>query len=260
MEHPLLWGGKDVAHGFKWEGSDPKTSPATVRHVCPHCRESITQAEYLAVYDQGAWVDHRHRYRYGMDRQWRDGEGKSCRPPRHVAFDDAWTAYSPQRTWADIVREFLEARISQKAGDNGPMMGFVNETLAQTWEEEVEQTDASVLQRRAEQEKPIALRVVPAGACKVLMAIDNQGDRWEATTWAVGRGEEMWPIDHQVIYGNLADQREWDAKLDPLITTVYAHEYGARMPIDAVAIDTGGNWTHQAYTYVRNRPDRKSVV
>ena len=42
-EHPLMWGGKDKAHGFKWE----RGKPETVRHVCPHCRQSITQADYM---------------------------------------------------------------------------------------------------------------------------------------------------------------------------------------------------------------------
>jgi len=255
-EHPLLWGGKDVAHGFKWAGSDPKASPPTVRHVCPHCRASITQADYLGAMDAGAWVDHLDRYRYDHVRKiWLDAQGAECRPPRHVAFDDVWTAYSPQRTWADIVREFLEARIAQKGGDSAPMQGFVNETLAQVWEEEYEHTDATVLQARAKLDTDVPLLTVPAGACKILMGIDTQADRWEATVWAMGRGEEMWPIDHRVVYGNPASQADWAAKLDPLIATVYQHVHGARMPIDAVGIDTGGsNWTHQAYNYVRERP------
>lgn len=256
VEHPLLWGGKDVTHGFKWDGSDPKAAPATVRHVCPHCHASITQADYLAVTDAGAWVDHLGRLRYDhVADVWYGEDGAECQPPRHVAFDDVWTAYSPQRTWPDIVREFLEARIAQKGGDSAPMQGFVNETLAQVWEEEYEHTDATVLQQRAKLDTDVPLLTVPAGACKILMGIDTQADRWEATVWAVGRGEEMWPIDHRIVYGNPASQAEWGAKLDPLIATVYQHVHGARMPIDAVGIDTGGsNWTHQAYNWVRERP------
>lgn len=258
VEHPLLWGGKDERYGFKWDGNDPKVSPATVRHICPHCHESITQAEYLAVMDAGSWVDHLGRYRYDhKSKVWFDDKGQECKPPRHVAFDEIWTAYSPQRTWTDIVREFLEARIAQKAGDSAPMQGFVNETLARLWEEEYEHTDATLLQQRAKQDLDIPLRRVPAGACKILMGVDTQADRWEATTWAIGRGEEMWPIDHQIIYGNPASQEEWTTKLDPLVSTVYEHIYGARMPIDGLCIDTQGtNWTHQAYNYVRERPHK----
>jgi terminase, large subunit len=258
VEHPLLWGGKDVPHGMKWDGSDPKTSPATVRHVCPHCRAEIRQVDYLRVWDEGAWVDAEGRYRYEhRTDEWRDARNEPCLPPTHVAFDEAWAAYSPQRAWGDIVREFLEARIAQKAGDNGPMQGFANETLARTWEESYERQDETELQRRArlERDKLPPLRTVPVGACKVLMGIDTQNDRWEATTWAVGRGEEMWPIDHQVIYGTPADEREWKTKLAPVVTTVYTHVNGMQMPLDGIAIDTAGtNWTHQAYNFVRERP------
>lgn len=69
-EHPLMWGGKKVAHGFKWD----KGNPASVRHVCPHCRESMTQADYLpgGMPLAGAWVCERTGKRYGVDRVWRD--------------------------------------------------------------------------------------------------------------------------------------------------------------------------------------------
>lgn len=256
VDHPLMWGGKDVQHGFKWDGADAKTSPATVRHLCPHCHGSITQADYERLAPAGRWVDQQGRYTYDHTAdQWHDAAGMPCRAPRHVAAVNVWTAYSPQRTWADIVREFLEARTSQKAGDNGPMQGFRNETLAELWEEEFEATDAEVLHRRAQREANIPLRVVPAGACKILMGIDTQADRWEATVIAVGRNCERWIIDHRVIYGTPAQQSEWGKHLDPLIATEYHNVHGVRMKIDAVGVDTGGsNWTHQAYNFVRERP------
>jgi hypothetical protein len=82
-EHPLLWGGSKVDHGFKWDGSDP----ATVRHVCPHCRGSITQADYLRIWEAGAaWVSSCGDYRYGHDQVWRNAQGDKRSAPRHVAF------------------------------------------------------------------------------------------------------------------------------------------------------------------------------
>lgn len=253
--HPLLWGGADVPHGFKWDNKDS----STVRHVCPHCRGAISQADYLAMWRDGMWVSKCGNYAYDHDAKvWLDADGNARKAPRHVAFVNAWTAYSPQRTWSDIVREFLEARKSQKAGDNGPMQGFKNETLADVWEEAFEHTDASVLKERAKTDLDLPLHVVPNGACKILMFIDTQGDRWEAVTWAFGRGEEMWPIDYRVIYGSPAVQKEWDEKLDPVIKTIYKHVNGHEMAIDAVGIDTGGtNWTHQAYNYCRARTHLK---
>lgn len=253
-QHPLLWGGAEVNYGFKWSNNDP----STVVHVCPHCGESIRQPDYLAVWGLGQWVSRCNSYVYDhIAKVWTDGDGNVRRPPRHVAFVNVWTAYSPQRTWSDIVREFLEARKAQKAGDSGPMQGFKNETLADVWEEEYDHTDAEILVKRAERDIDIPLQLVPEGGCKILLGIDTQADRWEAVAWAIGRDGEKWPIDYRVIYGNPAQQGDWEDKLDPVISSVYKHVNGRDMKIDATGIDTGGsNWTHQAYNYCRSRSHR----
>lgn len=249
--HPLLWGGADEPHGMKWNNGDP----LTVHHICPHCHESITQSDYLAIWKEGRWVSRCNQYEYDhVAKVWIDGSGYVCTAPRHVAFVRIWTAYSPQRAWTDIVREFLEARKAQKAGDSGPMQGFKNETLADVWEEDYERTDSNILRQRALTDLDIPLQIVPLGACKVLMGIDTQGDRWEAVSWAIGRDGERWPIDYRVIYGNPAQQTEWAEKLDPIVRTVYRHINGHEMRLSGVGIDTGGtNWTHQAYNYCRVR-------
>ena len=244
-EHPVIWGCKKVAHGFKWDGSDP----ATVRHVCPHCHESITQADYLRIWEAGAgWVSACGRYRYGHDGLWRDGLGQPCSPPRHVAFH-VWTAYSPQRGWPDIVREFLEASTKAKAGETGPLEGFVNETLGELWEETVERADEHALARRAEDYRRYT---VPLGGLVLVAGVDVQDNRFEVVVWAIGRGEEMWCVDYSVIHANPADEREWD-KLDAYRSTIFSHASGQALKIEALAVDTGGHFTHQAYNWCRQR-------
>jgi phage terminase large subunit GpA-like protein len=52
VEHPLLWGGKEVGHGFAWDDGNPDS----VRHLCPHCHGEMRQADYLRVWTDGAWV------------------------------------------------------------------------------------------------------------------------------------------------------------------------------------------------------------
>lgn len=252
-EHPLLWGGKDLAHGFRWDGADPET----VRHVCPHCRGSITQADYLRIWDQGAaWVSDCGRWRYDHHAgEWLDAEGLRCRPPRHVAFVEFWTAYSPQREWVDIVREFLAARTKLEAGEDGPMETFKNETLAQYWKVDMDQADEHALAKRAEGYR---LRTVPQGGLVLVAGVDVQDNRWEVVVWAVGRGEEMWVVDYAVIYGNPADEREWEEKLDVyLAETSFQHASGQQLKIEAAAIDTGGHFTHAAYQFCRQRERRR---
>ncbi|WP_304308747.1 terminase gpA endonuclease subunit [Pseudacidovorax intermedius] len=127
-DHPLMWGGKDKRYGFKWDRGHPQT----VHHVCPHCHESITQADYLrgGMPQQGGWVCESTGKRYGTDRTWRDSAGTPCRPPRSLAVH-VRTAYSPQRAWSHIVEEFENDLKALEKGDAGPMQLFVNETLGE---------------------------------------------------------------------------------------------------------------------------------
>lgn len=252
-EHPLLWGGKEVLHGFKWDGSDPDT----VRHVCPHCRGHIRQADYLRIWDDGAsWVSICGRWQYDHRAGiWLDEQGRACRPPRHVAFIEFWTAYSPQREWSDIVREFLAAKTKHEAGEDGPLETFKNETLAQYWKVEMDRADENALAQRAER---YALRTVPQAGLVLVAGVDVQDDRWEVVVWAIGRGEEMWVVDYEVIVGNPADDREWENKLAPYLEEMsFQHAGGQVLKIEAAAVDTQGHFTHQAYNFCRTRERRR---
>lgn len=248
VEHPLQFGGKDKAHGFKWDAGQPDT----VRHVCPHCHEPMTQAEYLACWESGRWVDIESRYSY--DRRWLDANGDPCRPPRHVAFH-IWAAYSPQRTWADIVREFLEATVKAKAGEFGPLQGFVNETQGETWEVRTDSADEHELMRRPAVHQ---LRTVPRGALMLTAGVDVQDDRFEVAVWGYGRGGESWLIDYAVLRANPGDERDWE-KLDGYLHSTFplADHPGVMVGIQATAIDTGGHFTHMAYAFVRTRERRR---
>jgi phage terminase large subunit GpA-like protein len=250
VEHPLIWGGKGVAHGFKGGGMGGDTGP--VRHLCPHCRGELSQAEYLRLYGRGVWISDCAAYRYGQDGIWRDGADQPIHSPRHVAFV-IWAAYSPQREWADIVREFLEAKKKAEEGESGSLITFVNETLGEVWEEVFEKADQHQLARRAE---AYSLRTVPLGGLVLVCGVDVQDDRFEAVVWAIGRGEEMWVVDYAILPANPADEREW-AKLDEYLLAKFPHAGGQQLGIDAVAVDTGGHFTHQAYNYCRQRERRR---
>lgn len=242
-EHPLMWGGKDKAHGFKWE----RGSPASVRHVCPHCRASITQADYMpgGTPVGGAWVCERTGKTYGPDRVWRDNKGMPCRPPRSLAVH-VWTAYSPQRAWSDIVTEFENALKALEKGDVGPMQLFVNETLGETWELAGERTDEHALQARAE---PYKLCTVPRGALILTAGVDVQRNRWEITVYGWGRGLESWVVDVAVLEGNPAVDEEWSAVLEYLQRRYPQDAGGLTMGISATSIDSSDQ-TQAVYSWV----------
>lgn len=246
IEHPLIWGGEKYKHGFKWNHEDPE---GTARHVCPHCHGSIAQSDYLRLWHDGAWVSHCGNFRiHHLPYRWTDAAGNPLlRPPCHVAFH-IWTAYSPQTTWGAIVRQYLQCVAAKEAGDKAPLEGFINETLGETWEEEVDKADTHALMSRAED---YPLRRVPVGGLELCAGVDVQDKRWEVGTWAYGRGGEKWIVDYQVIDGNPADPLDWERLLHPYLQGTFTHQNGAPMKIRAVAIDTGGHYTHQAYNFCR---------
>lgn len=251
LDHPLVWGGKDKAHGFKWDDGRPET----VRHVCPHCRESITQADYLKqgtpfdnVWRQGAWVCSKTGKRYGADRQWRDDQGNPCRPPRTLGLH-VWSAYSPQRSWPSIVREFLDAMADAAKGDVGPLQLFFNETLGETWELKGDRSDDHVLQARAKAEG-LPLGRVPVGGLVLTAGVDVQRDRWEIGVWAWARGMESWTVDHAVIEGNPASEDDWRRVTDYLQRRYPQAWHGGSMGLSAISIDSSDQ-TQDVYNWVR---------
>lgn len=252
IDHPLEFGGKDAAHGFKWEPDEPDT----VRHFCPHCHGSINQGEYLAIYAAGTWVDNQARYSYGQDAVWRDASGQPCRAPRHVGFT-IWAAYSPQRSWSSIVREFLEAKAKAKEGDTGPLQGFTNETLGETWEIRTEGAEDHQLKKRPTTHE---LGFVPPGCLLLAAGIDTQDDRLEMAVWGFGQGEEMWLIDYQVLNGDPAHEETW-TRLDDLLLVRYPQmNRSTSLPISGAAIDTGGHFTHAVYNFCRTRESRRVLA
>lgn len=243
-DHPLLWGGKDKPHGFKWE----RGQPDTVRHVCPHCHGSITQADYLKGGQPmaGAWVCSKTGKRYGIDRVWRDQAGMPTRPPRTLGLH-VWAAYSPQRSWPSIALEFEQALATLERGDVGPMQLFRNETLGETWELNGERSDEHALQARAE---GYPLCTVPVGGLVLTAGIDVQRDRWEIAVWAWGRGLESWVVEHHVIEGNPASESDWEQ-----VTTYLQRRYtqawhGGSLGISAISIDSSDQ-TQAVYNWVR---------
>lgn len=246
VDHPLLWT-DNGDFGLVWDAEEV----GTVRHVCPHCREPITQADYFGLWKAGEWVDAKERYRYGVYREWRNAAGMPCEAPRHVGVH-VWSAYSPQRSWESIAREFIEACEAEAVGDSGPMQGFRNETLGETWENTGHKADENELRRRLED---IPLRVVVYG-CVLTLGVDVQKDRVEARLYSWARGMERQLVDRALFYGDptLAETDKgspWRAfteyRRTPVLTAA-----GAAVPLLATMIDSSDGHTTQAvYVYCR---------
>lgn len=239
--HALTFGGKDVSHGFKWLDRRPDT----VRHLCPHCGCLITQAQWLAVAEQGVFVSDDGGVWLHPDGRFTDPEGEPVPTPAHVGLH-VWTAYSPVVSWHGIVTDFLSAIRAKEEGDNTKLQAFTNTTLGAVWDGEVEHTDADEYKARAE---PFPLRVMPPGCLLLLAGGDTQGNRIEIGVWGYGRGGEMWTIDHRVFFGNPALPQIWDEVEEFLRATQYPHARGIPQRIQALALDSGGHHSDEVYAF-----------
>jgi phage terminase large subunit GpA-like protein len=249
--HPLAWGKKDETTGFKWVNGDP----ASVRHLCPNqeCSLLITQAEYLAVAEQGRWQNSDGSITIDSAGVFRNGAGAVIAPLQHIAFH-VWTAYSPVATWANLVDEFLEAFEKAQSGDITKLKTFTNTTLGLPWALEMEKTDAEQLKERAE---PHTFGTVPRGGLLLLAGGDTQDNRIEITVRAYGRGCETWQVDYKIFYGNPSEDQVWQDIAEYLFETEFQHAAGSKLKIHATSIDTQGHHTQAVYNFVHTHADKK---
>lgn len=236
----LRWGGKDEAYGFKWTDNDPET----VKHLCEKCGGLFDQSDYLSVWERGRWESEDGTYLDELGAFCRDGEPVPA--PHSVAFF-IWTAYSPQATWAQIVREWLSAVRKKEKGDDSEMKAFKNTTLGESWEDDSETTTADLLRDRAEDYE---LETVPAGACRLTMSVDTQNDRLEYLIKAWGMLEESWQVGYGVLPGDPARPEVWAALRDTILRPL-EHENGHDMRVWSCAIDSGGSHAHEVYQFCR---------
>lgn len=247
-EQTLDFGGKDTAHGLKWVNNNPETAA----YACIECHSLFTQADYLKIWHRGRWKDQHGNWYHNAQGQLYTADDQPINLPKVIGIDHLWTIYSPQASWSTIVKEFLDASKKAKHGDKSDLKTFINTTLGETYEAEVEKTESSTLVQRAED---FPLGKVPRGGLILMAGVDIQKDRFELFVWAFGREEEMWSVDYQVVEFNPAIYHEWD-KLDARLLKTYPHAAGCALMIEDVGIDTGGHWTHQAYSYIRKRRHR----
>lgn len=238
----LRFGGKKEPFGFKWHGGDPET----VKHLCEKCGGLFSQDEYLGAWQNGRWQSSAGDY-LGPDGLFYDAEGVRRDAPRSIAFY-VWTAYSPQTSWSDIVREWLSASRTAERGDLNELKAFVTETLGESWEIGGDATTSEELKKRAEKYE---LETVPAGACLLTMAADVQKDRIEYLIKAWGSMMESWQVGYGVLWGDPSETAVW-SKLRAVIVCPLVHENGHEMRPVRVFVDSGGAHTHEVYQFCRD--------
>jgi phage terminase large subunit GpA-like protein/intein/homing endonuclease len=178
------------------------------------------------------------------------GEWRASKPFNGIAGFAIWSAYSlfPNAAWARLAKEFLEVR-------HNPLLlrTFVNTTLGEVWEDKAETVDASTLTTRGENYGPQSL---PHGVMLLTAGVDVQGDRLEVTVLAFGVREECWAVEHDVLFGDPAQQAVW-SELDQYLMRKYSREDGQELRIRAACIDIGGHHTNEVLAFCKRRRARR---
>jgi phage terminase large subunit GpA-like protein len=210
-EQPLEW--KHV----KWtldDGSDAK-------YCCSEC---------------GALLDETQR-----DRMVAAGEWRATAPFRGVAGFHVNELYSPWRSFADVVTEFLEAKDEPEK-----LRVWVNTSLGEAWKP----TRPGVSANELEEEKGLPIGEIPGGALVLTLGVDTQGDRLALQLVGWGRGKEQWTIDNVELPGDPNLDEAWD-KLTEYRRQVWPHPLGGEIKVSMTGIDSGGHHSQKVVAYAR---------
>ena len=206
---------------FVWDkdvdenGDTLKHYPETVRFECKSCEEEIYHKDMR-------WMDE-----HG---EWRSENTEAKKTEIRSFHLWAMLSYSPNVTWADIVKEFLSAKNSRLK-----LKAFTNEVLARTFEEEFEKSNTSAFLDRREE----YVAQVPKGALVLTMGADVQKNRIECEVIGWGANYESWAIEYRIFYGDTSQPEVWETFREFILSKTWVHENGNMMNIYTGCVDAG---------------------
>ena len=213
---------KDSGHMMRW----PEGQPEIACFVCRECGCEIDESHKVAMLNAG---------------EWRAEEPCAGHASFHI-----WAAYSlsPNATWGQIAREFLEATKGPTANAN-KLKTFVNTTLGQTW---IEKGEAPEWERLYDKRETYPIGTVPDGVVALTCGVDVQKNRfvYEVVGW--GRNKETWSVEAGELFGDTANEATW-VQLDELLAKEFPSSSGS-MQIAKLAIDSGYS-ANMVYAWAR---------
>jgi len=212
--------------GVKWINRKPSTAV----YECESCSHTFKDQK---------------RYDIVHDGEWRKTNPKVI---NHGGFFINFLM-SPWARLSSKVDKFLKVKKNAER-----LQVFVNQELAEAFEETGEKADAGTLFGRREKYKA----AVPNGGLVLTSFVDQQKDRLEILTCAWGHLQESWIIEHKILYGNPAAIEVWK-ELDLYIeNTRFENENGVKLKIPICGVDSGdGNYTKYVYEFVKNKEHRR---
>ncbi|WP_022949536.1 phage terminase large subunit family protein [Methylohalobius crimeensis] len=220
-QQPLEW------KGLKWLTGDNQAI-LSIAYVCRDCGALIDESDKPKLLARGRWVP--------------DNPGH---PRRGYTLNALYYPLGLGPRWQELAQTWLKVQ-----HDPARLKTFVNDRLAETWEDEV----TRLLRHNAvaERAQPYPLRTAPEGVLAVTAGVDTQDNRLEVQIIGWGRKMRAWTLDYAVLPGDPAEDDVWIALTD-LLNRPLQHESGALLPVLATAIDMGGHRTEAVKAYVRDR-------
>lgn len=221
----------------------PKGEPEKAEYFCEHCGAGIGEEHKGQMLARGEWRPG-EMVATGTG-EWKPTEGgKPGWHGYHLS-----SLYSPigWQSWAEIADAWERAQ-----GDAAQLKAFVNTVLGLPWRERGDAPEWNRLYERREQFPPNWL---PMEALFITAGVDVQKDRLEASIWAWGERKESWLIDHRVYLGDTARDDVW-GNISKLLAEEWPHEGGAKIPVWAIAVDSGFA-TNEVYNFVRKVGDAR---
>ena len=228
---PLMWA------GLRWSTIVRSDTPRRAWYVCRDCGGEIEDYAKTDMMAAGRWVP-----------------GNPGAPAKMRSYT-ANCLYYPLGLgprWATLAQSWLDVQ-----GDPARLKTFVNDRLAEPWEDKATaNVKSNLVQERA---KAYPLRTAPQGVIRITAGVDTQDDRLELQIIGWGRGRRWWVLDYVVLPGDPALPDVWAAVTDVLNRPIQ-HASGALMQVEACSFDMMGHRTDHVKNYVRSRRVRRPMA
>jgi len=197
---------------FKWAQMKwPEGEPEKVAYACEDCGALSAEVAWKTKgYANAAWIP-------------------TAKGEPGVASFHLPSLYAPLgwRPWVQMAADWIAAQKDPIA-----LKAFINNELAECWEDLSGQIKAAEIAKRRE---AFELRTIPQGCLVLVMSVDVQGNR----------------LEYQILIdGDPAKDDVWN-RLTALREKPIENTFGVPMRVHTCGIDSGGHHTHEVYHYAR---------
>ena len=214
---------------LKWKNvvwDDEK--PETANYACDGCGAVISESKKQWMIKNGEWI--------------------ATKPTNKVAGFHISELYSVWSTWADMAKNFLEAKKNPET-----LKTFINTSLGESWEEQGEAVEyETLLERRLNYD----FTNIPEDVLVLTAGCDVQKDRIELQLVGWGKDYLAYVCDYKIFWGDPNSQNVW-SDLDAYLKKRFKTDTDRIIPISCTTIDSGGHHTNMVYQFTKPRQGRR---